>query len=255
VSAEGIVKVVVKGEAGAIVEINSETDFVAKNDDFRAFAEAVAQTVIDKSPSDLEALKKSQISGGSNTVEEALQELFLRIRENLQLRRFVRYEGLLVPYTHGDGQIGVIVQLETENIDKNSEKLLSAGKDVALQIAALNPTYLSKDFVPAEVVESEKEIARKQIAEDPKNANKPANVIENNIIPGKINAFYKENCLLEQTFVKSDVFEGSVGDYIAKTAKDLGGCIKISNYVRFERGEGIEKRKDDFAAEVANLVQ
>ncbi|GHU51871.1 elongation factor Ts [Clostridia bacterium] len=302
VSAEGIVKAIVKGEKGAVVEINSETDFVAKNEDFIAFANDVANTVLETNPSDLEALKATKISGGTVTVAEALQELFLRIRENLQLRRFAKLDGKVVSYVHAGGKIGVIVKLDT-TIASDNEGLITVGKDIAMQIAALNPTYLAKEEIAPETLAQETVIARQKYAqevaekkeenerlegeirisekeieknkEDPKRVteeedlikkfkkeisknlgfiNKPAQVIENNIIPGKVNNFVKEVTLLEQTFVKAEQGE-SVAKYLETSGKKLGGEIKIAEYIRYELGEGIEKRKDDFAAEVASLAK
>ena len=249
VAAEGIVTAVVEGNVGAVVEVNIETDFAANNDEFKAFVAAVAKTVIEKAPADLDALKAATISGGDKSVEETLQELFIKIRENMVIRRFERLEGTLVPYVHGAGRIGVIVKLDTDLGDK----ALEVGKNCALQIAAMNPAYLSKETVPASVIESEKNIVIAQMNEDPKMASKPDQV-KAKIAEGKLGKFYTENCLLEQAFVKTDVFDGSVAKYVEKTAKDLGGSITVAQFVRFERGEGIEKKADDFAAEVAAMA-
>lgn len=252
VAAEGLVVAVVDKDkkAGAVVEVNSETDFVAKNPEFKEFVDKVAQTVIDSNPADVDALMKATISGGSESVETTLQNLFLKIRENLQIRRFVRLDGILVPYVHGEGRIGVMVKLES-TIDSANEELLACGKDCALQIAALNPAYLSKEEVPASVLEEEKKIMKAQMAEDPKMASKPAQVIEK-IIDGKIGKYYSENCLLEQEFVKDG--DVTVGKYVENTAKKLGGEIKVVSYVRYERGEGIQKKENNFADEVASMI-
>ncbi|MDD6270049.1 MAG: translation elongation factor Ts, partial [Oscillospiraceae bacterium] len=200
VAAEGMVvaKVNADNTIGAVVEVNSETDFVANTDEFKAFVNVVADTIIEKNPADIEALKACTVAGGTATVEEALQELFLKIRENLQIRRFVRLEGILVPYIHGGGKIGVMVKAEAPEA---TEGVLTAAKDCALQVAAMNPPYLKREDVPADVLENEKKIILAQMAEDPKMASKPEQVKEK-IAEGKVGKYYSENCLLEQTFVK-----------------------------------------------------
>lgn len=253
VAAEGLVISMVdeSKKAGAIVEINSETDFVAKTPDFKAFVESVAKTIVNENPADMDALLKTKLEGSTETVEEALQTLFLKIRENLQIRRFTRLEGILVPYIHGEGRIGVLVKLESD-IDSSNEELLACGKDCALQIAALNPAYLNKEDVPDSVIESEKSIMKIQMSEDPKMANKPEQVIVK-IVEGKIRKYYSENCLLEQEFVKDGDF--TVAKYVDSIAKKLGGSIKVAEFVRYERGEGIEKKEENFADEIANMIK
>ncbi len=250
VAAEGIVTAVVEGNAGAVLEVNIETDFAANNEEFKAFVANVAKTVIEAAPADVDALKAAKISGGDKTVEEALQDVFIKIRENIVIRRFARLEGTLIPYVHGGGRIGVMVKLDT---DLPADKVFEVGKDCALQVAAMNPAYLSKETVPASVIESEKNIVIAQMNEDPKMASKPEQV-KAKIAEGKLGKYYTENCLLEQTFVKSDVFDGTVGKYVENAAKQLGGKITVAEFVRFERGEGVEKKADDFAAEVAAMA-
>ena len=249
VAAEGIVTSVVEGNVGAVVEVNIETDFAANNEEFKSFVAAVAKTVIEKNPADLDALKAETISGGDKSVEETLQDLFIKIRENMVIRRFQRFEGVLVPYVHGGGSIGVMVKLDT---DLDADKVYEVGKDCALQVAAMNPAYLNREAVPASVLESEKEIMLAQMAEDPKMASKPEQV-KVKIVEGKIGKYYSENCLLEQAFVKDD--KVSVGKYVENSAKALGGSIKVVDYVRFERGEGVEKKEDNFADEVASMIK
>ncbi|HHX58039.1 MAG TPA: elongation factor Ts [Clostridiales bacterium] len=253
VAAEGLVISMVdeSKKAGAIVEINSETDFVAKTPDFKAFVESVAKTIVNENPADMDALLKTKLEGSTETVEEALQTLFLKIRENLQIRRFTRLEGILVPYIHGEGRIGVLVKLESD-IDSSNEELLACGKDCALQIAALNPAYLNREDVPDSVIESEKSIMKIQMSEDPKMANKPEQVIVK-IVEGKIRKYYSENCLLEQEFVKDGDF--TVAKYVDSIAKKLGGSIKVAEFVRYERGEGIEKKEENFADEIAKMIK
>ena len=248
VAAEGIVTSVVEGNVGAVVEVNIETDFAANNDEFKAFVAAVAKTVIEKNPADVDALKETVISGGDKTVEETLQDLFIKIRENMVIRRFQRFEGTLVPYVHGGGSIGVMVKLDT---DLPADKVFEVGKDCALQVAAMNPAYLDEASVPASVLENEKTIIMAQMAEDPKMASKPEQV-KAKIAEGKVGKYYSENCLLDQAFVKDDKM--TVKQYVDNAAKALGGSIKVVDYVRFERGEGVEKKVDNFAEEVASMA-
>ena len=248
VAAEGIVTSVVEGNVGAVVEVNIETDFAANNDEFKAFVAAVAKTVIEKNPADVDALKATVISGGDKTVEETLQDLFIKIRENMVIRRFQRFEGTLVPYVHGGGSIGVMVKLDT---DLAADKVFEVGKDCALQVAAMNPAYLDEAAVPASVLENEKTIIMAQMAEDPKMASKPEQV-KAKIAEGKVGKYYSENCLLDQAFVKDDKM--TVKQYVDNAATALGGSIKVVDYVRFERGEGVEKKVDNFAEEVASMA-
>ena len=245
IAAEGIVTIEVCDECGAaaIVEVNSETDFVAKNADFQKFASDVAKVVITENPADVEALKTCKM--GDTDVAGALQEKVLTIGENLQIRRFVRYgENTSVAYVHAGGKIGVLVNLAVEGGIDATE----IGKDVAMQIAALNPRFWDKSEVTEEVLEQEKKIAMALMDQDPKNASKPA-AIKEKIVMGKMNKFYQENCLLQQEFVKDGSM--SVEKYIASAAKALGGSVKFVTAVRFAKGEGIEKKEEDFAAEVA----
>lgn len=253
IAAEGIVSSIVDSSKniGAVVEVNSETDFVAKNETFVEFAKSVAQTIIDKDPADLETLLDTVITGSELTVTQTLQELILKIGENMKIRRFSRLSGILVPYVHSEGRIGVMVKLES-SIDANNEKLLACGKDVALQVAALNAPYLKKSDVPAQVIEDEKVIMKAQMAEDPKMANKPEQVLAK-ILDGKVEKYYSENCLLEQDYVKDGSL--TVAKYIESVAKSLGGTINVTEYVRYEKGEGLQKREDNFADEVASMVK
>ena len=184
------------------------------------------------------------------TVDEALQELFLKIRENLQIRRFVRMEGILVPYIHGGGKIGVMVRAESPA--GAIPEILAAAKDCALQVAAMNPPYLKREDVPAAVLDEEKKIILAQMAEDPKMANKPEQVKEK-IAAGKVGKYYGENCLLEQAFVKEN--KETVQSYVDGVAKAAGTTIAITAFVRFERGEGIEKKADNFAEEIASMIK
>lgn len=249
-AAEGIVAAVVKGNTGVLLEVNTETDFAANTDDFKAFVAAVADTIIETNPADVDALKAATISGGNTTVDAALTELAgMKIRENIVIRRFTRLEGTLASYVHNGGSIGVLVKLDT---DLSGDAVTTIGKDVAMQSAALNPAYLNREQVPDEVLAKEKEIMLAQMAEDPKMANKPEQV-RVKIVEGKVGKYYKENCLLEQAFVKDDKL--SVQGYVDAEAKKLGGSISVVDVVRYERGEGIEKKEDNFADEIASMIK
>ena len=252
IAAEGVAYAMVSpcGKVGVVIEVNAETDFVAKNASFTDFVKTCAETVIYENPADVEALLACKAHDSEMTVDEMLKDKILTIGENLKIRRFVRYEGDCVAYVHGGGRIGVLVRFETENVP--AEVLNECGKDVAMQIAALNPAYLDKTTVPAEALDKEKEILMAQIQNDPKNAKKPQNIIEK-MVTGRIGKFYENNCLMQQAFVKNG--DLSVEQYVAEEAKKAGGTMKVAEFVRFEKGEGLEKRNDDFAAEVANMVK
>lgn len=250
VAAEGVVYATVENGVGVMVEVNSETDFVAKNEQFIDFVKACAKTVAVNKPADVDALLKLSAEGMEGTVEDALREKILTIGENIKIRRFIYTDDTAVTYVHGGGRIGVMVTFETDCAGKDGFEV--CGKDVAMQIAAINPLYLDESAVPADVVEKEKEIIRVQIASDEKLKSKPAQVIEK-MVEGKIGKYYKENCLLDQAFVKNG--DQTVAQYVQETAKTLGGTIKIKGFVRYEKGEGIEKRQDNFADEVAGMVK
>ena len=247
VAAEGVAYALTNADAsvGVVIEINAETDFVAKNDSFMDFVKVCANTVIEQNPADVETLLTLKAEGSDQTVAEMLQEKVLTIGENIQIRRFERMEGACVAYVHAGGKIGVLVNFDTDVASK--DEFVACGKDVAMQIAALNTQYLNKDEVPAEVIEHEKEVMRQQVI----NEGKPE-AIADKIVMGKIGKYYKENCLVEQEFVKDSKL--TVNQYVQSVAKDLGGKIEILKFVRFEKGEGIEKRQDDFAAEVASAL-
>lgn len=249
-AAEGIVAAVVEGNVGVLLEVNTETDFAANTDDIKNFVNAVAKTIIEKNPADVEALKAETISGGNSTVGEVLTGLAgMKIRENIVIRRFTRLEGVLASYIHNGGSIGVMVKLDT---DLSAEQVSAIGKDVAMQSAALNAPYLRREDVPAEVLEKEKEIILAQMAEDPKMKSKPEQV-KAKIAEGKVGKYYSENCLLEQAFVKDD--KVSVKGYVDAEAKKLGGSISVVEVVRYERGEGVEKKEDNLADEVAKMIK
>lgn len=247
IAAEGVAYAATNADAtvGVVVEINSETDFVAKNDDFMSFVKTVADTIIEKNPADVDALLAEKAAGSDMTVAELLQEKVLTIGENIKIRRFARYEGAVATYIHAGGKIGVMVNFETDVAGK--EGFAEYGKDIAMQIAAVNPSYLQKSDVPDEVIEHEKAIMTEQVI----NEGKPE-AIAQKIVLGKIGKYYEENCLVNQAFVKDNKM--TVEQYTAKVAKDLGGSIKILAFVRFEKGEGLEKRSDNLADEVAKQL-
>ncbi len=249
IAAEGAVCAIYENGVGAVVELNAETDFVAGGEEFKALTLRVAKIVAAQNPADMDALLKCTENG--QTVEEMVQELFLKVRENIKVRRFARFDGAVTTYVHAGGKIGVMVKFDT-TLDAQNEEFVAMGKNVAMQIAAMNPAYLDEASVPAEVLAKEKEILVAQMKEDPKMANKPDAVL-GKIVEGKIGKYYKENCLVEQQFVMDG--DITVGKYVENTAKALGADIKIADYVRFERGEGIEKRQDNFADEVASMIK
>ena len=237
-------------KVGVVIEVNAETDFVAKNDKFVDFVKKATKVIMEQNPADVETLMNCKM--GDETVDQALKELILVIKENIKVRRFTRYEGVCSAYVHGGGTHGILVNFETTNDIDSKDEFAAYGKDIAMQVAAANPSYVDEASVPAEVVAKEKEIMLVQMSQDPKNANKPE-AVKQKMIEGKIKKFFKENCLVDQEFVKDG--DLSVAQYTAKVAKDLGGDIKIVKFARFQKGEGLEKRADDFAAEVASMVK
>ena len=250
IAAEGMAYAAVIDGVGVVVEVNAETDFVGKNEKFVNFVKGVAATVAKANPADLDALMECKYDGTDMTVTQQQQEMVLVIGENIKVRRFARFaEGVSVPYVHAGGKIGVLVNLET---DLPAEKVEEIGKDVAMQIAALNPRFWDKSQVGQDVLDEEKKIMMVQMANDPKMAGKPEAVREK-IVMGKLNKFYAENCLLQQEFVKDNSM--TVEKYIASAAKALGGSVAFKDAVRFEKGEGIEKKQENFAEEIASMVK
>jgi elongation factor Ts len=309
VAAEGTIGVYNDSTASALVELNCETDFVGNNPEFKALANQIAKTVVLTRPADVDALKAATIADGTVTVEEAIQELFLKIRENLKLRRFELVEGTAVSYIHAGGSVGVLVCFDTDAADK--PEFMEMGKNIAMQVAAMSPEYLSSADISEEELAKMKNITVESALNKPDTLPKPilvkvinkaiadgllseadlaayeaeknnkflfnflspeavaafasvavagkaeyaADPIFGKAIDGRINKQIKEICLLDQPFVRPDVFEGTVGAYIANVAKTLGASIKATGYVRFAKGEGIEKKSDDFAAEVASMMK
>lgn len=253
IAAEGAVYAAVcdKCRVGVVVEINAETDFAAKSDKFQEFIKGVADVIMKKNPADVAALMELEYEDG-RTVTQALQDRVLVIGENISIRRFVRFEGDCVAYVHGGGRIGVLVRFEADDAASGTDILKECGKDVAMQIAALNAAYLDKSTIPAEALEKEKEILVAQIKNDPKNASKPEAIITK-MVDGRIGKFYENNCLLQQAFVKNG--DITVEQYVAEEAKKAGGMMKVAEFVRFEKGEGLQKREDNFADEVAGMMK
>jgi elongation factor Ts len=246
IAAEGMVFAKAADNSGVIVEVNSETDFVAKNIDFQKFVSDVADVILRDRPADVDALQNCKWLDGNNTVADMLREKILTIGENIKIRRFKIFEGgVNVAYIHMGGKIGVLLNIIADGIKENA-KVLEIGHDIALQIAAMSPSWLSREDVTDEILGKEKEILLAQAI----NEGKPQQIAEK-IVLGKLKKFYSENCLLEQAFVKDDSI--TVGKYVENTEKELGGKIRISGFVRFEKGEGLEKRTDNFADEVAKM--
>ena len=251
IAAEGMAYAGVINGVGVVVEVNAETDFVGKNEKFVNFVKGVAATVAAQAPSDLDALMDCKYDGTDLTVTQQQQEMVLVIGENIKVRRFARFaEGVSVPYIHAGGKIGVLVNLEVDG--EAGDKVLEVGKDIAMQIAALNPRFWDKSQVTQDVLDEEKRIMLAQMDNDPKMASKPAQVKEK-IVVGKLNKFYSENCLLQQDFVKDG--EVTVEQYMNTAAKAAGVTIRLLGAVRFEKGEGIEKKQENFAEEIASMIK
>ena len=248
IAAEGMAYAVNIDGIGVIIEVNAESDFVAKNDLFVEYVKGVAAVIAKENPADLDALYACAYGNGKTVLEEQNDKVLV-IGENIKVRRFARYDnGLNVPYVHMGGRIAVLVNLETESTDA---AVIELGKDIAMQIAALNPRFWDKSQVTQDVLDEEKEVMLGHMANDPKMANKPDQVKEK-IVMGKLNKFYAENCLLQQAFVKDG--DVSVEQYMNNAAKALGGKVSFNTAVRFEKGEGIEKKQENFAAEIASMV-
>ena len=251
IAAEGMAYATVIDGMGVVVEVNAETDFVGKNEKFQEFVKGVAATVATLNPADLDALMECKYNGTEITVLQQQQEMVLVIGENIKVRRFARFaDGLSVPYIHAGGKIGVLVNLVVEG--EATDAVIDCGKDMAMQIAALNPRFWDKSQVTEDVLAEEKKIMMAQMDNDPKMAGKPEQVKEK-IVVGKLNKFYTENCLLQQEFVKNGDF--TVEGYMNAAAKEAGVKVTFRDAVRFEKGEGIEKKQENFAAEIAAMVK
>lgn len=252
IAAEGLCTVVVKDDkTAAVVEVNSETDFVAKNETFREFVEAVAAQAVESDAADMDAfMAEAWNADPGKTVQEALVEKVAVIGENLKIRRFekvVAENGCVVSYIHGGGRIGVIVEAETSVVNDTVKEALT---NLAMQIAALNPKYVSRNEISEEYIAHEKEILLAQIMNDPKESQKPEKVI-NGMIEGRVSKELKEICLVDQVYVKAEDGKQTVGKYLEQVSKEAGAPVAVKRFVRFETGEGLEKKQEDFAAEVA----
>ncbi len=255
IAAEGLCRVATDGEkCAAVVEVNSETDFVAKNEDFQKFVENVAEQAVVSNAADIDAfMAEAWKEDSSKTVKEALVEKVSVIGENLNIRRFekvIAENGCVVTYVHGGGRIGVIVEATTDVVNDAVKEALT---NLAMQVAALSPKYVSTEEVSEEYKAHEKEIIAAQIAQDPKMAGKPEKVIEGAVL-GRLNKELKEVCLLEQTYVKAEDGKQTVAQYVAQVAKENGANLSLKKFVRFETGEGLEKKEENFAEEVAKQM-
>ena len=250
IAAEGIVATALSADEkkAVVVEVNAETDFVAKNAEFQNFVKVCADTVMQENPADLDTLLACKAAGTDMTVEALVRDKVLTIGENIKIRRFVRYEGVVATYIHGGGRIGVLVKFDTTPEIAAKEEFKAYAKDICMQVAAANPGYLNEASVPADVIEHERKILTEQVI----NEGKPAQIAEK-IVNGKMGKYYKENCLVDQLFVKDGDY--TVAKYTDKIGKDLGGKIEIVSFVRYEKGEGLEKKSDNFADEVASMIK
>ena len=248
IAADGIVDILKKGNFTAMIEVNTETDFVAKNESFQAFVKDLLNIIIDQKPADVDALMNCTYDA-EMTVDGKVKEMIFKIGEKITIRRFAVVEGVTSTYIHGAGSIGVVAKFETTLAD-NPEFAVFA-KNIALQIGAYPTPYLCREEVPASVLEEEKNILLAQIANDPANAKKP-DAIKEKMVMGRISKFYDNNCLVDMTYVKDEDLK--VAQYVEKTAKELGGEIRIVKFYRFEKGEGIQKREEDFAEEIAKMT-
>ncbi len=253
IAAEGMAYAEVFNDGAALVEVNAETDFVAQNETFKEFVKDICYVVGRWGPVDMETLMTLPYRKTGLTVDQMLKEKILVIGENIKIRRFVRFDtGLSIAYNHMNGRIGVLVNMDvTPGLEEN-EKVIELGKDLAMQIAAMNPTFLDKSDVSQETLDKEKEIQMLTLANDPKMAAKPEKVKEG-IVMGKLGKYYEENCLMQQAFVKENKI--SVEKHVAEVAKEVGGEIKVKGFYRFERGEGLEKKQENFAEEIAKQLE
>ena len=256
IAAEGIVATAMTEDEkkAVVVEVNAETDFVAKNAKFQAYVAQVAAQALTTTAADMDAFMEEKWAADETlTVKEALSSQISIIGENMNIRRFkqvVEENGVVVSYIHAGGRIGVLVDVETSVVNDAVKEM---GKNIAMQIAALNPKYTSRDEVSADFIEHEKNILMAQIQNDPKEASKPEKVIQG-MIQGRINKELKEICLLDQTYVKAEDGKQSVAQYVAQVAKETGASITVKGFVRFETGEGLEKKEENFAEEVAKQM-
>ncbi len=252
IAAEGVVDVLTVGNTTAMIEVNAETDFVAKNETFKAFVKNILKVIVENKPADVETLKTLRFDAEFETVEAKLKDMIFTIGENMNIRRFVVVDGTASTYIHGGGMAGVIVSFDADEAVVANSAFADFAKNICLQIAAgTPPTYVCREEVPASVLEEEKAILMAQIKNDPKMASKPDAIIAK-MVEGRIGKFYERACLNDQPYVKDDSL--TIAKYVEATAKELGGKISIKSFVLYEKGEGLEKREDDFAEEIAKLT-
>ena len=252
IAAEGVVDILREGDTAVMIEVNAETDFVAKNASFQEFVAGLLRTILANKPADIDALMACNFDGTDLSVDQSLKDKIFTIGEKISIRRFLVVDGVLSTYIHGKGQTGVIVKFEADDAAKNAEGFAEYSKNVALQVAAMNCEYVDPDHVPAAALEEEKGILMQQIKNDPANAKKPEAIIEK-MITGRIGKFYEQKCLTNQLYVKDDSM--TVQKYTEACAKEFGGSIKLVDFYRYEKGEGIAKREDNFAEEIANMIK
>ena len=251
IAADGLVDTLTVGDITAIIEVNTETDFVAKNESFREFVRGLLTTIVEKKPADVAALMTCQYLDTDMDVNAKLNDMVFTIGEKLDIRRFDVVNGTTATYIHGTGAIGVVVSFEADDAAKNNAGFAEFAKNIALQVAAYPVEYLNREAVPAARIAEEREIIMSQINNDEKNANKPEQIKEK-MVDGKIGKFYEANCLLDQAYVKEDSM--SVQKYVDATAKEFGGNITVTGFIRYEKGEGIQKREENFAEEISKMV-
>ncbi len=254
IASEGVVDIMLSedGKTAAMIEVNAETDFVAKNEKFQEFVRGLLKTIIAHRPADVAALNTLPYPDSDFTVEGKLKDMIFTIGENMNIRRFLIVDGVLSTYIHGKGTTGVIINFEADDVCVANPGFAEFAKNIALQVAAMPVLYLNKESVPAADLEAEKQIQLTLMKNDPKNANKPENILEK-MIMGKMNKFYEKNCLTEQSYIKDDNM--SVSQYVAACAKEFGGNIAIKGFSIYERGEGLEKKEDNFAEEIASMMK
>ncbi len=254
IASEGVVDIMLSDDkkTAAMIEVNAETDFVAKNEKFQDFVRGILSTILAKRPANLEELLALPYPDSELTVEGKLKDMIFMIGENMNIRRFLIVDGILSTYIHGKGTTGVIINFEADDVCVANPGFAEFAKNIALQVAAMPVLYLNKESVPASAIEEEKQIQLTLMKNDEKNANKPESILEKMIV-GKMNKFYEKVCLTEQSYVKDDSI--SVQKYVDNTAKEFGGNIRIVGFSIYERGEGLEKKEDNFADEIASLVK
>ena len=251
IASEGIVDIIKEGNTTVIIEVNAETDFVAKNASFKDFVKGILNTILANKPASLDELLALPFEGGEMTVEATLKDKIFTIGENMSIRRFEIVEGVTGTYIHGGGSAGVVAKFETSGGVESTEGFAEYAKNVCMQVAAMNPSYVYTSEVPASVIENEKQILMGQIENDDKLKGKP-DAVKEKMVEGRVSKFYDSACLAEQLYVKDDSIK--VSKYTEDTAKELGGGIKIVSFIKYERGEGLEKKEDNFADEINKLV-